>query len=113
MEQGSVKDIFLSPKSKIARELILPKSEAVSQVSGKTCLRIAFDGNSAFEPVISNLTLECHTAVNILGADTKNIDGRAYGQMIVQLPDDPVSVQRIIEYLKRINISFTEETLHE
>ncbi|MDD7675208.1 MAG: ATP-binding cassette domain-containing protein [Eubacteriales bacterium] len=113
VEQGSVKDIFLSPKSKIARELILPKSEAVSQVSGKTCLRIAFDGNSAFEPVISNLTLECHTAVNILGADTKNIDGRAYGQMIVQLPDDPVSVQRIIEYLKRINISFTEETLHE
>lgn len=113
VEQGSVKDIFLSPKSKIARELILPKSEAVSQVSGKTCLRIAFDGNSAFEPVISNLTLECHTAVNILGADTKNIDGRAYGQMIIQLPDDPVSVQRIIEYLKRINISFTEETLHE
>ena len=113
VEQGSVKDIFLSPKSKIARELILPKSEAVSQVSGTTCLRIAFDGNSAFEPVISNLTLECHTAVNILGADTKNIDGRAYGQMIIQLPDDPVSVQRIIEYLKRINISFTEETLHE
>ena len=111
VEQGCVKDIFLAPQSRIARELILPTSEAVSQVSGKTCLRIAFDGNSAFEPVISNLTLECHAAVNILGADTKNIDGRAYGQMIIQLPDDPVAVGRITDYLRRINISFTEETL--
>ncbi len=113
VEQGAVKDIFLAPKSRIARELILPQSEAVAQVSGKTCLRIVFDGNSAFEPVISNLTLECHTAVNILGADTKNIDGRAYGQMIIQLPDDETSVRRVTEYLKRINISYTEETLHE
>ncbi len=111
VERGCVKDIFLAPQSRIARELILPTSEAVSQVSGKTCLRIAFDGNSAFEPVISNLTLECHAAVNILGADTKNIDGRAYGQMIIQLPDDPVAVGRITDYLRRINISFTEETL--
>lgn len=111
VEQGNVKDIFLAPRSSIARELILPKSEAVEQVSGKTCLRIVFDGNSAFEPVISNLTLECHTAVNILGADTKNIDGRAYGQMIIQLPDDAASVSRITDYLRRINISFTEETL--
>lgn len=113
VEQGAVKDIFLAPKSRIARELILPQSEAVKRVSGKTCLRIVFDGNSAFEPVISNLTLECHTAVNILGADTKNIDGRAYGQMIIQLPDDEISVRRVTEYLKSINISFTEETLHE
>lgn len=111
VEQGCVRDIFLAPQSRVARELILPTSEAVSQVTGKTCLRIAFDGNSAFEPVISNLTLECHTAVNILGADTKNIDGRAYGQMIIQLPDDPVAVGRITDYLRRINISFTEETL--
>lgn len=113
VEQGAVKDIFLAPQSRIARELILPHSEAVQKVSGRTCLRIVFDGNSAFEPVISNLTLECHTAVNILGADTKNIDGRAYGQMIIQLPDDPVSVHRVTDYLRRINISFTEETLHE
>lgn len=107
-EQGLVKDVFLSPKSKIAKDLILPKNETVEQmVSGKV-IRIAFDGQSAFEPLISNLTMECRTAVNILGADTKNIDGKAFGQMLLQLPEDETSVRRIKEYLSTRGISYEE-----
>ncbi|MBS7263339.1 MAG: ATP-binding cassette domain-containing protein [Eubacteriales bacterium] len=113
VECGSVSDIFLAPRSHIARELILPQSEAVPAVTGRTCLRLVFDGNSSFEPVISNLTLECRTAVNILGANTKNIDGKAYGQIIIQLPDDEMAVRRVTDYLARIHISYTEESLHE
>ena len=108
VEQGLVKDVFLSPKSKIAKDLILPKNETVEQmVSGKV-IRIAFDGQSAFEPLISNLTMECRTAVNILGADTKNIDGKAFGQMLLQLPEDETSVRRIKEYLSTRGISYEE-----
>lgn len=111
VEMGDVKEVFLRPQSKIARDLILPQSDIVERVTGKRCLRIVFDGNSAFEPVISNMTLECHTAVNILGADTKNIDGKAFGQMVVQLPDDEPSMARILGYLDSRNISYKEETL--
>ena len=103
-----MRDVFLAPKSAIARELILPKSETVDEMRGERRVRIVFDGNSAFEPVISNLALECHTAVNILGADTKNIDGRAYGQMLLQLPDDPTAQQRAIKYLESRNIRYEE-----
>ena len=100
--------MFLPPKSKIAKDLILPKNETVEQmVSGKV-IRIAFDGQSAFEPLISNLTMECRTAVNILGADTKNIDGKAFGQMLLQLPEDETSVRRIKEYLSTRGISYEE-----
>ena len=88
-----------------------PKSAAVKLVDGKKLLRIVFDGNSSFEPVISNLSLECHTAVNILGADTKNIDGKAYGQMLLQLPDDEAATVRIKNYLDSINIKYEEENL--
>ena len=109
MEQGYVKDVFMAPKSKIARQLILPQSEEVSKADGQ-CIRIVFDGNSAFEPIISNLALECHAAVNILGADTKNIDGKAYGQMLVQLPQDEQSVTRIKCYLDLKGITYKEET---
>ena len=112
VETGYVKDVFLHPESQIAKELILPKSEAVKNVCGKTCLRLVFDGNSAFEPVISNLTMECHAAVSILGADTKTIEGKAYGQMVIQLPDDPTAANRIMEYLDRIHISYKEEPFH-
>ena len=108
VEEGSVRDVFLAPKSAIARELILPKSETVDEMRGERRVRIVFDGSSAFEPVISNLALECHTAVNILGADTKNIDGRAYGQMLLQLPDDPTAQQRAIKYLESRNIRYEE-----
>lgn len=112
VEEGNVKDVFLRPQSAIARELILPKSEAVESFTGRRCLRIVFDGSSAFEPVISNLSLECHTAVNILAADTKNIDGRAYGQMVLQLPDDEPAVTRILCFLDSKKIQYKEEAPH-
>ena len=108
VEQGLVKDVFLAPKSRIARELILPQTEAVEEVRGERKVRIVFDGNSAFEPVISNLTLECHAAVNILGADTKNIDGKAYGQMLLQLPEDENAQSRIFNYLNTRKIPYEE-----
>lgn len=112
VEHGSVQEIFLKPQSDIARELILPKSDAIVSFKGKRCLRIVFDGNSSFEPVISNLSLACRTAVNILGADTKNIGGKAYGQMLLQLPDDDTAVERILHYLDSIHISYKEEAPH-
>lgn len=112
VETGTVKEVFVSPKSQTARDLILPKSEAVDRVDGNKLLRIVFDGNSAFEPVISNLSLACHTAVNILGADTKNIDGKAYGQMLLQMPDDETAIIRIKNYLDSVHITYEEGTLH-
>lgn len=113
VELGDVREVFVRPQSEIARELILPRSAAaVAEVSGKRCLRIVFDGNSAFEPVISNLSLACHTAVNILGADTKNIGGKAYGQMLLQLPEDAAAIDRILQYLDSINIAYKEESNH-
>lgn len=108
-ESGLVSEVFLSPKSETAKELILPQSRAVSSITGGRKIRIVFDGRSTFEPIISNLALECHTAVNILGADTKDINGTAYGQMLIGLPSDEKDAQRAIEYLKSHNITFEEE----
>ena len=46
--------------------------------------------------------------MNILMADTKNIEGRAYGQMLLQLPEDEAAAERIRDYLKRIRtVSYT------
>ncbi len=111
-EIGNVKDIFVAPKSRIAKELILPKSEAVESVHSEKTLRVVFDGSSAFEPIISNLTLECHTAVNILAANTKNIEGRVYGQMVLQLPEDEGALLRVKSYLDARNIHYEEDTQH-
>ena len=109
VEQGSVKEIFMRPKSQIAKELILPKTEAIEHMAGKKCIRIVFDGASAFEPTISNLAFECHAAVNILAANTQTIDGIAYGQMVLQLPESEDDSKRVLEYLKNKNLIYKEE----
>ena len=57
------------------------------------------------------MTLECKTPVNIMGANTKNIDGKAYGQMLIQLPDDDTSVAKIYNYLESRGIVYKEEAI--
>ncbi len=108
-EIGRVAEIFTMPKSDIAKELILPSSMAVGAVTGGEKLRIVFNGEASTLPVISNLVLECQVPVNILFADTKDFDGKAYGQMIIQLPDDARKSERVITYLKNKKISFLKE----
>lgn len=87
VETGNVKEVFLAPKSKVARELILPKTETVESMISDNIIRLAFDGRDAFEPLISNLVMECHAPVNILGADTK------YRRKILR-PDDFAAAER-------------------
>jgi len=52
--------------------------------------------------------LECKTPVNIMYADTKNIDGKAFGQMVVQLPEDETLAQRMLAYVRARGLSAEE-----
>lgn len=108
-EEGEVKDIFIAPQSAIAKDLILPKNVPVKELSGGVLIRLVFDGQSATEPIISNLALECSTAVNIVSADMKDIGGRSYGQMVLMLPDSEGVITRVKNYIGSHSVKF--ETL--
>ena len=112
VEEGMVRDVFIHPQSRIARQLIMPAQENPTVLSDSNCLRIVFDGYSAYEPVISNLALECRAAVNILFANTRVVDGKTIGQMLLQLPQDETTVLRVKQWLTDRNITFKEETLN-
>ena len=45
------------------------------------------------------MVLECKAPVNIMYADTKDIDGKAFGQIIIQLPEDDALANRMMGYL--------------
>lgn len=107
-EIGNVRDVFASPKSAIARKLVLPETKAVDEITGGKKIRIVFNGENSLKPVIANLVLECGIPVNILHADTKDIDGKAFGQILLGLPDDERSSDRIRAYLDANEISYTE-----
>ena len=108
VETGLVKDVFLSPKSEIARDLILPKGGAAKNFTGGRIIRLVFDGQASSEPIVANICLECRAAVNIMGADTKDIGGKAFGQILLQLPGDEASAGRIIKYLDSKGCKYEE-----
>lgn len=98
-EIGKIEDIFASPKSDAARRLVFHDTKSVEHFTGKRCIRIVFDGRSSFEPVVSNMVMECKVPVNIMFADLKDIDGKAAGQLVLQLPDEGTGAAKVKNYL--------------
>lgn len=107
-ELGEVQEVFVRPQSNIAKQLVFSGVTHVDNFSGEYKCRIIFDGRTSFEPVIANMVLECRTPVNILFADTKDIDGKAFGQMVIQLPNEELSRRKLINYLESNRITYEE-----
>jgi D-methionine transport system ATP-binding protein len=109
-EEGLVSEVFLRPKSAIARRLIMPQGgEGIESVLGSRCIRVTFDGSDTAEPIISKMTMECRAAVNIVFANTKSLDGKVYGQMVLQLPADESAQARVLDYMQHTGLAFSEE----
>lgn len=107
-EVGRVSEMFLNPRSDIAKDLILPK-HTKSKISGNRRIRIIFDGESSQRPIISELVLSSGVEVNIMFADTKDIEGKAYGQMLLELPDDEKRAEKIFAWLNANKVKYSIE----
>ncbi len=109
-EQGRVCDVFTSPKSQIARELILPQDrKALVDTTGGKRLRIIFDGQYSRKPIIADLVLETQVPVSILFADTREFEGTVYGHMIIELPNEPRQADRVVAWLSNSDVKWKEE----
>ncbi len=99
-EIGTVERVFANPQSAAGRRLVSPDTAAIplSTWEGHVA-RIAFNGHASDEPIIATLALDLGAKVSILGADTRNVDGKAFGTMLVSLPDDPQQKQKVMDYL--------------
>ena len=113
-EQGSVEDIFSHPTTDAARRLVYPGGASVEQYpAGTHAVRVAFNGGTAYQPLIASLAIDCGVKVNILGADTRNIDGKAFGTMLLGLPDDPNEAAKALSYIRaQPNVSAEEVEYH-
>ncbi len=113
-ESGPVSEVFANPKTDIGRRLILGDGDADSVkpvIFGEAHnrkIRIVFDGHSAHQPIISDMILNCKVPVNILFANTKEVEGQAVGQMIVELPGSFDEDEKIVKYLTSNNIKYEE-----
>ena len=101
-ETGAVEGVFARPKSEAGRRLVYPDGvhqEVLSAAAGQArVVRVAFNGGTSYQPLIATLAIECGVKANILGADTRNIDGRAFGTMLLGLPED--GAEKALGYIR-------------
>lgn len=113
VEKGLVSEIFKSPKSEIGKRLIFGENDTseaynIPMNSKNNYLRLVFDGTSTNEPILSTIILEHKLNLNILFANTKNIEDKTYGQMIVGIDKNFTELEEVKKYIKSHNIEVEE-----
>ena len=98
-EIGKVEDVFSKPKTEAGRRLVYPDGLPTELLPKTKVVRVAFNGGTAYQPLIASLAIDCGVKVNILGADTRNIDGKAFGTMLLGMPEDPNEAANALAYI--------------
>ena len=111
VEEGSVSDVFASPKSDAARRLVFPEGYTPSLFDDNPDvhkIRVLFNGDdTATEPVIAKMAVELGVYANIMAASTKTVEGKAFGTMLLGV-DSTEDALRLIAYLKQYGV-YAEE----
>lgn len=98
-ESGSVEEVFSSPKTEAGRRLVYPDGIPFEMLPNSRVIRVVFNGGTAYQPLIASLAIDCGVKVNILGADTRSIDGKAFGTMLLGLPESESEATRALAYI--------------
>ena len=108
-EEGTVDDVFVHTRSAAGRRLfgIVPTDRDESRPE-IPALRIVFDEGKETQPIIAGLVRECGVEVNILSADIKRINGKSYGQMLIETPREEESRREIKRYLESQGLTVKE-----
>lgn len=116
VEEGAVSTVFSHPKSEAAKRLVFPDgvAEALPIKEGEHHIRVVFNGaDAANTPLIAQLAIDKNISANILGANTKSIEGMAYGNMLLGISGDEDTVKTAIEYLQEVADVIVEEVTED
>ena len=105
VESGEVSTIFHNPKSDAARRLVSPNRGGASSnfsafAPDDHVVRAVYDGTSTDQPLVATLARDTGILVSVLSADTRDIDGRCYGSMLLRLPHDVDSARDALAYIR-------------
>ena len=107
-EIGAVSEVFRNPRSAAAKKLVFPSNPFDPSGDGRRLIRIVFDGTKASEPFIANLVEKTGLKVSILSANTRSVGGIGYGQMVLELPEDPGEQKIITSFFEESGLTVAE-----
>ena len=112
VEKGPVSEVFTRPQSDAAKRLVFPDgiTETLPIQDGESHIRLVFNGEGATNtPMIAQLAMEKKIAANILSANTKTIEGKSYGNMILGISGGPEKVREAMDYFAAVGDVIVEE----
>ena len=112
VEQGDVSTVFAHPKSDAAKRLVFPDAatDIFAPSAGERRLRVVFNGAFATNtPLITKMAMDEGIAANILGASTRCIGDKVYGNMLLGIPGDSDELERASKYLQSMPDILVEE----
>ncbi len=117
VEEGLVEEVFSHPKSAAARHLVFPDGTTDIQVvsnPGEIPIRVVFNGAlAAGAPLITQMAMDKRIAANILGASTRVVGDKVYGNMLLGIPGGQEQVAEAIAYLQSVaDVTAEEVSVH-
>ncbi|OCA87653.1 phosphate ABC transporter ATP-binding protein [Bacillus sp. FJAT-27225] len=120
IEEGSVFDVFSAPKTQTARNFVssvmndkLPESvtSLIEEHAGlQKVYRINFVGNSAGQPLLSQLAKKFDIDVNVLFGNITELQGTPFGNLIVEFQGSDKEILRALQFIHQQNVSIKEVT---
>jgi len=111
IEEGSVLDIFTSPKTRTTKNFIrsvihdsLSESllEELKRNGTNHLYRLTFKGDATKQPILSRISKRYNVDVNILNGNISELQGQLFGNLIVEIIGDGQEVKKVIEELKKV-----------
>ena len=133
VEQGSVLEVFTRPQQAITRSLVdeilpqeLPASvlDHVRQLQGQLSaagagtdgrlLRLSYAGDSAYQPILSQLIRDYQLDLSILHGQIDEIQNQTFGSLAVFVAGTPSHVAAAVEHLRAQGVQVEEvATTHQ
>ena len=127
VEQGSVLEVFTRPQQAITRSLVdeilpqeLPASvlDHVRQLQGQLSaagagtdgrlLRLSYAGDSAYQPILSQLIRDYQLDLSILHGQIDEIQNQTFGSLAVFVAGTPSHVAAAVEHLRAQGVQVEE-----
>lgn len=112
VEEGAVSEVFASPKSQEAKQLVYPEGyqQAIEIEREEHLIRVVFNGASATQtPLIAKMAMEENIISSILFASTRSLGDKVYGNMLLGISGGKEQMEKAVAYLRRIPDIHVEE----
>ena len=107
-EVGLVLDVFSNPQSQTARNFLenelfhlseKVQAEVKEHTRTESVLKISFCGDTADEPILSNMIKNYPVDVSILAGNIEEIQGVNLGYLVVKIQGSQPDLERVYQYL--------------